>query len=51
MLGLDNKDAAALRGEFLSAYRRYLPTLGADGEERREQCLRWLDEFLDKNGI
>ena len=51
MLGLDNRAASQLRGEFLNAYRRYLPASGADGEERREQCLRWLDEFLTKNGI
>ena len=49
--GLDNRGASALRGEFLAAYRRYLPALGPDGEERREQCLRWLEEFLEKNGI
>ena len=51
MLGLDNKGASALKGEFLNAYRRYLPALGADGEERKAQCLRWLEEFLEKNGI
>ena len=51
MLGLDNRGASALRGEFLAAYRRYLPALGPDGEERREQCVSWLDAFLEKNGI
>lgn len=51
MLGLDNKEASALKGEFLQAYRRYLPALGSDGEQRREQCLQWLEEFLEKNGI
>lgn len=51
MLGLDNKAASRLREDFLNAYRRYLPAPGADGEERREQCIRWLDEFLEKNGI
>lgn len=51
MLGLDNKGASALREEFLNAYRRYLPALGSEGETRREQCVSWLDAFLEKNGI